>query len=726
MAAAIGATGAGEVRSPSRQAATSKENALWLLEKFVPRNGINNVGAAIQAAGRLRHDALSDSIAIMIDRYETLRTVFFASDAELAKEVLPPGGLRVEIEQIQLSGGSTEDDLGAFVGRPFDLAGQALIRVGIAAHPDGDILCLAVHHLIFDAISITIFIRAFIPVYEAVATGRPVPSDEGKRPLVEPAARAASLAYWQENLRGFTPDGLELWCGRQRGRHPMMTGKTVTYTLCAEARRAVLALHRQLRAPAAAVLLAAYYALLAAHGAGPDLVIGSPIDVRPINGRGASQPPVIGYHVNVVPLRLWVDFAESFRQLTRRTRDVFLGAMTHADASVDDMAAVLPRAGSSWQATLYRHMFNYLPDLAAADLTVDGMAAEMLQVENGFSKFDLELFVVPLHAQIRFRYRDEILDRADVEALLRRYEGILLEAARDADRPLGETAGWSELDRAIITGANQGSGPRIVATGDDLPPALGRAARAAGTRASILSPDGRELPVRVPGELFLADPDGTRHPTGQLARWLPDGTLERLGEVSRQVVIGGSRVNLNEVDAMLRDHKGVTAAAAVTVPSGDGAVLVAFAEVAMEVPAELAGLLRAAALATLPPAAVPEHVICLHALPRTAGGEPDHEALTELAAHWLAARAAEPAPDADYPLVQDLIRLWRQLLKVDVTADTAFFDAGGHSLLAAKLAQDVEELTGVHLELPEIFSHQTPAALAARLGLVAAGQGSHG
>jgi hypothetical protein len=72
----------------------------------------------------------------------------------------------------------------------------------------------------------------------------------------------------------------------------------------------------------------------------------------------------------------------------------------------------------------------------------------------------------------------------------------------------------------------------------------------------------------------------------------------------------------------------------------------------------------------------------------------------------------------------ELMRLWRQLLKKDVMAQTNFFAAGGNSLLAAKLAQDIEELTGVSVDLREIVAHPTPEALAARLGAISTGTGS--
>lgn len=163
------AAGRGEQLASRVGAATSKESALWLLEKLVPESGINNIGFSLRVNGRLRFDALRTSMAIVLGRYRILRTVFFATDANLVKELVPEGEFEVEIEHLKLSDGQTEKDLVAFVGRPFDLDGRALIRAGLAVCPDGDIFCIAVHHLVFDGTSTAIFMRALISVYEAVA-----------------------------------------------------------------------------------------------------------------------------------------------------------------------------------------------------------------------------------------------------------------------------------------------------------------------------------------------------------------------------------------------------------------------------------------------------------------------------------------------------------------------------------------------------------------------------
>jgi amino acid adenylation domain-containing protein len=231
-----------------------------------------------------------------------------------------------------------------------------------------------------------------------------------------------------------------------------MRGGKVTATLLPETQAILQRLRKQLRAPEAVVMLAAFYVLLAAHGAGPGITVGSPVSVRPLD-----TPRLVGHHTNVLPLFVQVDPGESFQSLVRRTRDVYFAALSHADVPVDSIPDLVPRAGSSWQNRLCRHLFNYFPQFGQPDFDLAGVRARLLLVDNGFSKFDLEFFVASAadKTQVLARYCEDKLSRADATELLARYEDLLRHFGERFDEPLSDLTVWSEQDKVTIGEANQ-------------------------------------------------------------------------------------------------------------------------------------------------------------------------------------------------------------------------------------------------------------------------------
>ena len=228
-----------------------------------------------------------------------------------------------------------------------------------------------------------------------------------------------------------------------------LVGDHVTRVLSARARQNVKDMQRQLRAPEAVILLAAYLLLLSAHGAGPDLLVGSPVSARP-----ATDPQLVGHHTNVLPLRLRTDPAETFRDWTLRARDTYFSALSHADVPVDSVPGLLPQ--TPWGQRVFRYLFNYFPGLGLPDFTLGTTTARPVPIENGFNKFDLEFFlaVTPETLRVMARYGVDRLRREDAEALLVRYEA-LLEALPDiVDLPTGAIPVWSAEDVKVIEAAN--------------------------------------------------------------------------------------------------------------------------------------------------------------------------------------------------------------------------------------------------------------------------------
>ncbi|MFV8131390.1 non-ribosomal peptide synthetase [Streptomyces syringium] len=461
---------------------TRKESTLWLLDELVPDSGASNLSLAVRVRGRLDRAAVAQALQLLPARFEVLRTVFHRDDTGLTKSVVP--SLAVGLEEADHHGDEAGERavLTAFVARPFATDGSPLLRALLLHGQDGDVLCLAVHHAVSDVQSTAILRAEFVSLYEACAAGEPpVPAEVPA--WHEPEPSDASREYWRDQMAGFRSSGLELWCEQREQAVTTLQGDEVTHVLSPEAHAVVRRLQRELRAPESVVLLTAYAVLLAAHGAGPDLTIGSPVNTRP-----REAVDTVGYHSNLVTLRLLLESDASFRDLTALTRRTFMEAMAHKDVAADDVLDMVERDGSGWRNGLFKHVFNYVPFVDdQRTFTVAGTEAELIVVENGFSQFDLEFFVSANKdtATVRAVFYTGVLDRSDVELMVHRYDALLVALGASVDAPLAALPVWSPRDHAVIEAAN--ATDRVIETPSVL---AGFADRAAKDPTAVAVRDG--------------------------------------------------------------------------------------------------------------------------------------------------------------------------------------------------------------------------------------------
>lgn len=429
---------------------TRKEEAMWLLERLVPGSNVNNVpGATVRVEGRLDQQLVLASVNALLHRHPVLRTVYTAEGTTLRKAVLAPEQATLPLLARTVTESELAEALREFVVRTFPLDGSPLVRLALFSTERADVLCLAVHHLVFDNTSSTVFLEELAHVYDLAAAGQDltaipveeVPTFEERQP------DGKSLAFWRTQLEGFDPDSGELWLGSRPGGSGTLAGDHVTHPLSAEASAVLRGAQRALRAPDAVVLLAAYFLLLARHGAGPDFAVGLPVNIR-----DQKVQRTIGYHVNILPLRTTVDLKLSFKDFVRQVRDAFLEAVAHADAPVDVLLADAPRIEATWRSALFRHVFNFLPGRGTREYRIGGMPGRLEIVETGSSKFDLEFLIVPIGEgyEIKAIYSTDVHSAEEVELLLRRYDELLTGLGGAPELPLAAVPAWSAADRAVL------------------------------------------------------------------------------------------------------------------------------------------------------------------------------------------------------------------------------------------------------------------------------------
>jgi thioesterase domain-containing protein/acyl carrier protein len=206
---------------------------------------------------------------------------------------------------------------------------------------------------------------------------------------------------------------------------------------------------------------------------------------------------------------------------------------------------------------------------------------------------------------------------------------------------------------------------------------------------------------------FSGEPGARLYRTGDLGRWLPDGRIDLLGRADRQVKLRGVRIEVGEIEASLAVHPAVREAAADLLDTAAGPVLAAWvtpAGPAPPEPRELRDWLRE----RLPEVMIPSSFTVLDELPRTVSGKLDRRALP--APERTGGRGSVPPRDS---VELRLAGLFQEVLgTAEIGVRDSFFDLGGHSLAAIRLAARIRETFGIALPVASLFAAPTVEALA--------------
>ncbi|MEV6410710.1 amino acid adenylation domain-containing protein [Kribbella sp. NPDC051718] len=216
-------------------------------------------------------------------------------------------------------------------------------------------------------------------------------------------------------------------------------------------------------------------------------------------------------------------------------------------------------------------------------------------------------------------------------------------------------------------------------------------------------------------ERFVADPfsdrGGRMYRTGDTVRWRSDGYVEFVGRADHQIKLRGFRVELGEIQAAIVTHPEVAEVIVIVAePDSSDKHLVAYSSLRPGARLDSAQL-RAFLDRSLPSYMVPSYLVMLDELPKTPNGKIDRAALPSPAAVSSGERAVA-ATEQERLVCEQLA----DILGIgEVGASDNFFDLGGNSLHAVKLAARLSKATQRPITVRDVFQHQTPALLAGLL-----------
>lgn len=432
-------------------ALTTRERGQWFLHQ-IGGAGVVNLGFSLRFGEQLRWWPLQEALNLLLRRHEALRQTFPAVGGIPVRRIQPPEDAEVPLAVLRGTDDSREQTLADLVAVPFDLATGPLLRATHLLVDDSSVLLVVAHHLVIDAFATSVLAEEFTRCYSQLAAGTPVDADLLRpAPLVrDPAPSPEQVEAWAHRLAG-APVSEPVAGGRAVVGVPTFAGGHASLAMPEPVREWAAELRQELKVTDGILLLALCATLLHRHGAGDDLVLGVPVNLR----RGAGSARTVGFHISTVPVRLRFPPGVSFRDLAGQARATMLEILAGAPVSFEDILEHRGHHSGDWRVPLFRHVVNLQPMSAPGGLLPTARQSRMALHRVG-SRTDLEL--VPdlsrAGAELQAWYSTEAHDAAEIEALLHRFAPLVEAVSADPDASLARSPVTSARDRRVLESTN--------------------------------------------------------------------------------------------------------------------------------------------------------------------------------------------------------------------------------------------------------------------------------
>ncbi|MDM3888926.1 non-ribosomal peptide synthetase [Pseudomonas sp. BCRC 81390] len=438
------------------------QNRLWLLWQLQPQAAAYNIPAGLHLRGELDQRALEAAFQALVQRHESLRTVFSEEHGQALQRILPSAPF--QLRRLDLEGQAPEQVAAqreAEACQPFDLTRGPLLRVTLARLGDEDHqLWVTLHHIVADGWSLNILLDEFARLYAARCQGleanlAPLPlgyADYGswQRQWLAEGEAERQLRYWQVRLGEETPV-LDLCTDQPRASQRDHRAARLQVKVPAALSEALKGLAREQQASLFMVLLAGWQALLYRYSGQADIRVGVPNANRP---RLETQG-LVGFFINTQVMCAQLDGRLSFSQLLAQVRQATLEAQANQDLPFEQLVEALPAAREQG---LFQVMFNHQQRDLSALRRLPGLLAEELPWHSREAKFDLQLHSEEDHQgrlSLAFDYAAGLFEAATIKRLAKHLLALLEQVCAAPQRALGEVQLLDEPGRLQLLGWGQ-------------------------------------------------------------------------------------------------------------------------------------------------------------------------------------------------------------------------------------------------------------------------------
>ncbi|MFA0963318.1 amino acid adenylation domain-containing protein [Roseivirga sp. BDSF3-8] len=423
------------------------QKRMWVVSQDPEGSVAYNNAFSFELKGPLDTEALAGAFNLLIERHESLRTLFFGEGEEAMQEIKPAGEVSLSIQPHDLRGKEQAEGLAIEIARqeiarPFSLDQAPLMRVVLIRMEENRYyLSLIIHHIISDEWSVQVLMGEVAALYNAARSGQ--------QPALAPVLRQyQDFIRWQDHLLTHSNDMEAYWGQKLSGELPVLDfptdrsrpsvqvfdGHTLWDYLPAEAVVSLRETARDKGLSLFSMVLAALSALLYRHTGQSDFIIGTTVAGREQQDFAGT----VGMFMNMLPLRMQPAGDMSLTHMLEEAGKATAGMLSHQQYPFDLLAEKFGGRRDPGRSPLFDVLLDVL-DTGADAREADGMQGlELVEWNNqpAISKYDFTVFVkqeADGRLRLGLEYNTCLFDEWRMHNFLQHFKSILTVAGNQPD-----------------------------------------------------------------------------------------------------------------------------------------------------------------------------------------------------------------------------------------------------------------------------------------------------
>ncbi|OUS05847.1 hypothetical protein A9Q81_03635 [Gammaproteobacteria bacterium 42_54_T18] len=438
-------------RSKPLQLSYSQQR-MWFIEQLMPANSTFHIPAALILNGVLDREALRKSFELLVERHESLRTVFETDGDEAIQIVKDLESFRLPYTDLtdfpKADRQSKAKEIAeADIQTGFDLAQGPMIRAQLLQLDDNQhALVMVMHHIVSDGWSMEIFVKEMAALYAATRQGQPSPLPalsiqyadfaQWQRQWLTGELLDVQLGYWKKQLAN-APEQLMLPFDRSRPALKTNNGSNVNLALSGALLDSLRQLARELDVTLYILLLSAYKVVLAKWSGQPDLSVG-----MPVAGRNQGQvESLIGFFINTLVVRTHQEDNPTLKEFVAQVREQVLGAQAHQDVPLEAIVEALNVPRNLSFSPLYQVAFSLTSGKEQAQAkAIGGLEIAPLDVDLVAARQDITLMLVDKESELTgmIEYNVDLFNESTIQHFSEHFVSVLTQMVADANKPVAE------------------------------------------------------------------------------------------------------------------------------------------------------------------------------------------------------------------------------------------------------------------------------------------------